>query len=77
MKLGALQPSGRVMTLVLDQGVGPYVPRGATALGIEDYEGHAMAPASQTVPIRAFDTKGGAVVAGVVREAGEVRLRTR
>src|SRR5262249_1983192 len=47
----ALQPSGRIVTLLLGQGVGPCVPRSATALGIEDVEGHPMAPASQTIPI--------------------------
>ncbi|MCL4860855.1 MAG: carboxypeptidase regulatory-like domain-containing protein [Caldilineaceae bacterium] len=65
----ALQPGGRVVYLLLRDGVGPFIPRTITVSGVTDRLGHPMQPASVTLPIRPTITWPGGVISGTVRHA--------
>jgi len=68
--LGAsLQPGGRIVLLSLQDGVGPFVARTATASNLADRLGDPMNPSTATVPIATTISSQGASFAGQVRGA--------
>ncbi|MBX2997112.1 MAG: carboxypeptidase regulatory-like domain-containing protein [Caldilineaceae bacterium] len=74
-----LQPRGRVATLSLSDGIGPFVDRSLTTSDIADIKGNVMQPASASVPIRTqkmtaeglqpIVSGGAGRVSGIVRRA--------
>ncbi len=67
-----LQPRGRVATLSLRDGIGPFVPRSITVKEIADIKGNTMAPSSATVPIRTQKMTAEGLKPIVLGDAGQV-----